>query len=60
MTTDERLARIETKLDALLELEKRVSSLERWKAYVVGFAAAVSAFGVWLAGKVGVVFQQKG
>lgn len=61
MTTDgERLARIEEKIDRLVELEKRVTSLERWKSYVVGFTAAFSAFGVWLASKVGVVFQQKG
>lgn len=60
MTTDERLARIEEKLDRLIDLEKRVSSLERWKAYVVGFGAAISAFAVWLASKFGVVFQQKG
>lgn len=61
MTTDaERLARIEEKIDRLIDLEKRVSSIERWKAYVVGFAAALSGFAVWLASKVGVVFQQKG
>lgn len=51
----ERLARVETKLDAVLEhletlapLEKRVRVLERWRAYVLGAGAAVSAGIAWL------------
>ena len=35
----ERLARIETKLDAIAELEPRVAKLEKWKNLQAGAAA---------------------
>jgi iron uptake system EfeUOB component EfeO/EfeM len=49
MTNDQaaQLARIETKLDRLLtdqdDLDKRVSSLERWRTYIVGGVASLTA-----------------
>lgn len=49
MTNDQaaQLARIETKLDRLLtdqtDLDQRVSSLERWRTYIVGGVASITA-----------------
>lgn len=58
-TVEERLARIETKIDALLgkddDHETRIRVLEQWKARLTGIAFAVSAvvsLGVSLLGKV--------
>lgn len=54
----ERLAILETKIDALHEdlltltsLEKRIGSLERWRAFLVGGGVVLSAIISWLAGK---------
>jgi hypothetical protein len=44
------VGRIEGKLDELVGLTARVSSLERWRAYLAGATAVVSFFlmNLWL------------
>jgi hypothetical protein len=56
-TTGERIARIETLLEAIRDdlhdmkaLEKRVSTLERWRAYLIGAGAVLGALLSWLIG----------
>ena len=56
-TTGERIARIETLLEGIRDdlhelktLEKRVSTLERWRAYLLGAGAVLGAFVAWLFG----------
>lgn len=56
-TTGERLAVIETQLETILEkldemraLEKRVSTLERWRAYLLGAGGVLGALAAWLFG----------
>lgn len=48
----ERLSRIETKLDAITDLPKRVASLERWRSWVLG-ALALAAAAIGLLAKYG-------
>jgi hypothetical protein len=52
----ERLAVLETKIDSLSEdlhtlmaYEKRISALERWRAYLLGAGAFLGAASAWLA-----------
>ena len=39
---NERLARIEEKLDSLLTMPARISTLERFNARILGFVAAIA------------------
>jgi hypothetical protein len=57
ISTDARLARVETKIDIALgqlaELrahEKRLSALERWRAFLLGAAAVLGAAFGWITG----------